>query len=79
MNLKELNAKIQEKLEEVRNLAMQDGKADEARAAKKELDDMQARLSVLLDISDNDDVKNKIKSGSMVSVKENEHQRYKML
>lgn len=48
----DLNEKIKTKLEEVKNLANTEGKAAEARAAKAELDDMQTRLSVMIEMED---------------------------
>lgn len=61
----DLNEKIKAKLEEVKNLANTEGKAAEARAAKAELDDMQARLSVQLEIEDKERETVKAEAGEM--------------
>lgn len=47
--INELNSKVKAKKEEMIALASTEGKADEARKAKAELDDMEARLNMLVD------------------------------
>lgn len=70
--LRELLDKINAKKEEVKNLA-NENKIEEAKAAKKELIDLQAKFDVLYDLEaeEEDEIKNKIDNGEVKEVTDN--------